>query len=321
MRVLVTGATGFVGGHLIEHLVSAGDQVVGVCRSGEWPATLEHLAAVARLEPCDLAHIDEPSLVAWLDRKQPQAIYHLAAQSNPQRSLANPRETWAQNLGGTLNLLESVAKTGLKPRIVLVGSGVSYGNPAPEHLPVDETCPLLPNNPYAASKAAADLLGIQHHLTHGAEIMIARPFNHSGPRQSDQYVRASLARQVAEVEAGRSPAVEHGNLAIVRDFTDVRDLVKAYRLLILKGHPGLVYNLGTGRDLSLQQMLEILISLARTSIPTHANPARMRAVDLPRLLANASRLTQHTGWTPQLSIETTLADMLQYWRDQPPVSA
>ena len=182
MRVLVTGVSGFVGGHLAEHLIAAGDIVVGLSASGRWPEA-RRTARSVRLERCDLADGDQDELTDLLRRKQPEAIYHLAAQSNPQASLADPRGTWAVNLGGALNLLEAVRASGLRPRIVLVGTGVSYGNPAPEHLPVTEDCPLRPNNPYAASKAAADLLGIQHHLTHGADVVIVRPFNHAGPRQ------------------------------------------------------------------------------------------------------------------------------------------
>src|SRR5262249_11797628 len=155
----------------------------------------------------------------------------LAAQANPQKSLVDPRGTWELNLGATLNLLMAVRASGQAPRVILVGSGVSYGNPAPEHLPVAESCPLRPPNPYAASKAAADLLGTQHPLAHGLAAVIVRPFNHAGPRQSPSYVLSALARQVAEVEAGAKPRVEVGNLDVVRDFTDVRDVVRAYRLL------------------------------------------------------------------------------------------
>jgi GDP-4-dehydro-6-deoxy-D-mannose reductase len=320
MRAVVTGATGFVGGHLLEHLSASGDQVIGLSPSGVWPAGLRHLAGVARLEPCDLVEVGEAELADLLARKQPEAVYHLAAQSNPQQSLIHPRETWSVNLGGTLNLLEALRRADLKPRIVLIGSGVCYGNPEPEHIPVTENCPLRPSTAYAASKAAADLLGIEHHLAYGAEVLIARPFNHAGPRQSDHYVLSSMARQVAEVEAGRRVAVEHGNLAVVRDFTDVRDIVRAYRLLVVEGRPGTVYNIGTGRDLTLERMLEILIGFARTPIPTRTDPTRMRAVDLPRLLADSSRIRDHTGWEPTLPVATTLADMLRFWRESLDVS-
>lgn len=314
MRVLVTGVTGFVGGHLVEHLTACGDQVVGLSARGQWPTALTHLASRARLERFDLADVAEADLAAWLARKAPEVIYHLAAQANPQQSVADPRGTWALNLGGTLNLLEAVRAAGLQPRIVLVGSGVSYGNPAPEHLPVTEACPLRPNNPYAASKAAADLLGIQHHLAHGAHVVIARPFNHAGPRQSDQYVLSSLARQVAEVEAGLRPRIVHGNLDVVRDFTDVRDIVRAYRLLAERGRAGEVYNIGTGRLIALAQMLTLLRGLARVPVEAVVDPERVRPVDQPLLLADASKLRADTGWTPRFRTEQTLADMLDAWR-------
>lgn len=315
MRALITGITGFVGGHLTEHLAEAGDSVVGLSSSGRWPTALRHLGRLARVEPSDLADVAEAELAELLDRKKPEVIYHLAAQANPQASVADPRGTWALNLGGTLNLLEAVRASGLSPRIVVVGSGVSYGNPAPEHLPVTESCPLRPNNPYAASKAAADLLAIQHALAHQADVVIARPFNHAGPRQSDAYVLSSLAKQVAEVEAGRRACVTHGNLDVVRDFTDVRDIVRAYRLLAEKGVAGEVYNIGTGRDDSLATMLEMLKSLARSPIESRADPAKVRPVDQPRLLADASKLRAATGWGPVYSIEDTLADMLRSWRE------
>jgi GDP-4-dehydro-6-deoxy-D-mannose reductase len=315
MRVLITGATGFVGGHLAEHLVASGDLVVGLSASGRWPPGLEPLGRSVRLERCDLTEIGQDDLADLVRRKQPEAIYHLAAQANPQASLADPRGTWALNLGGTLNLLEAVKASGTQPRVVLVGSGVCYGNPAPEHLPVTESCPLRPNNPYAASKGAADLLGIQHFLAHGTNVVMVRPFNHAGPRQSDAYVLSSLARQVAEVEAGRKPRVEVGNLDVVRDFTDVRDIVRAYRLLAERGVAGEIYNLGTGRDDSLRRMLEMLRALARVSIEVYIDPERVRPVDQPLLLADASKLRSATAWEPQYSIEQTLADMLEFCRN------
>jgi GDP-4-dehydro-6-deoxy-D-mannose reductase len=315
MRVLVTGITGFVGGHLAEHLLAMGDVVAGLSASGKWPEPLAHLSRKARLEACDLAQESQDELADRIARKQPEAIYHLAAQSNPQASLADPRGTWALNLGGTLNLLEAVKAAQVPARVVLVGSGVCYGNPAPEHLPVTESCPLRPNNPYAASKAAADLLGIQHYLAHGTHVVMARPFNHSGPRQSATYVLAALSRQVAEVEAGLKPCVAVGNLDVVRDFTDVRDVVRGYRLLALHGAPGEIYNLGTGRDIKLSEYLEILQSLARVPIEVCVDPARLRPVDQPRLIADASKLRAATGWEPSYSVEQTLADMLQFWRD------
>jgi GDP-4-dehydro-6-deoxy-D-mannose reductase len=314
MRALVTGVSGFVGGHLAEHLLEAGDLVVGLSASGRWPEDLAHVGRSVRNERCDLADVAEAELIDLIGRKKPEVIYHLAAQANPQASVADPRGTWALNLGGTLNLLEAVKGSGLRPRVVLVGSGVCYGNPGPEHLPVTEACPLRPNNPYAASKAAADLLGIQHHLAHRTDVVMVRPFNHAGPRQSPSYVLGGLAQQVAEVEAGRKPRVEVGNLDVVRDFTDVRDVVRAYRLLATGGAAGEVYNLGTGRGTRLADALAILTSLARVPIEVHIDPARVRPVDQPLLVADASKLRAATGWEPRHPIAQTLTDMLQHAR-------
>ena len=192
MRALVTGISGFVGGHLAEHLVAEGDLVVGLSAMGRWPAELAHLAKTVRIEPFNLIEHAEAELADLIRRKQPEVIYHLAAQSNPQGSLGDPRGTWALNLGGSLNLLEALKSSGQKVRVVIVSSGVCYGNPAPEFIPVKEDCPLRPNNPYAASKAAVDLLGIQHFLTNGTDVVMVRPFNHAGPRQSPRYVLAGL---------------------------------------------------------------------------------------------------------------------------------
>lgn len=310
MRALVTGVSGFVGGHLCEHLAAEGDQVVGISASGRWPAALSHLARDVRIERFDLIEVGESELADLIRRKQPEVIYHLAAQSNPQQSVADPRGTWALNLGGTLNLLEAVKASGLAPRVLLVSSGTCYGDPAPEFIPVREDCPLRPNNPYAASKAAADLLGIQHHLAHKTDAMIVRPFNHAGPRQSPRYVLAALAAQVAAVEAGRKECVEVGNLEVVRDFTDVRDVVRGYRLLALQGAAGEIYNLGSGRGTKIADALEHLRTLAARPVDVRIDPARVRPVDLPFLVADASKLRAATGWEPAYSIERTLADML-----------
>ena len=314
MRALVTGISGFVGGHLAEHLLSLGDEVVGLSNAGRWPEALAHLAGRVRIGPCDLAGVSQGTMTDRLALDRPEVVYHLAAQANPQASVADPRGTWALNLGGTLTLLEAVKASGLEARVVLVGSGVCYGNPAPEHMPVSESCPLRPNNPYSASKGAADLLGVQHYLAHGTDVVMARPFNHAGPRQSSTYVLGALARQVAEVEAGRKPRVEVGNLDVVRDFTDVRDVVRAYRLLATSGAPGEIYNLGSGRGTRLSDALEILRGLAGVPIEVFVDPARVRPVDQPLLVADPSKLRAATGWEPRHSIEQTLADMLDDWR-------
>jgi len=314
MRAVVTGVSGFVGGHLAEHLVAEGDLVVGLSASGRWPAELAHLGKSMRIERFDLIEQGEADLADLLRRKQAEVVYHLAAQSNPQGSLADPRGTWSLNLGGSLNLLEAVKTSGQKPRVVLVSSGVCYGNPPPEFIPVREDCPLRPNNPYAASKAAVDLLGIQHYLAHGTDVLMVRPFNHAGPRQSPRYVLAALAIQVAEVESGRRECLEIGNLDIVRDFTDVRDVGRAYRLLAREGKSGEIYNLGSSRGTKIAEALEYLRSQAKTPIPVRVDAARLRPVDQPFLVADASKLRAAVGWEPRYTIEQTLDDMLEFCR-------
>jgi GDP-4-dehydro-6-deoxy-D-mannose reductase len=318
VRVLVTGASGFVGGHLCEHLVGAGDVVIGVSASGRWPDLLAHLNRSVRIESCDLTDVAESNLAELISRKRPEVIYHLAAQSNPHASLSDPRGTWALNLGGALNLLEAVKAAALepRPRVILVSSGVCYGNPAAEYLPVKEDCPLRPNNPYAASKAAADLLGIQHYLAHGTDVIIVRPFNHAGPRQSPTYVLAGLARQIAEAEVGRTAHIEVGNLDVVRDFSDVRDVVCAYRRLAQHGKPGEIYNLGSGCGTKLIDALDHLITLSHRRVEVRTAAARLRPVDQPRLVADASKLRAATGWEPLYTIEQTLADMLENCRKE-----
>jgi GDP-4-dehydro-6-deoxy-D-mannose reductase len=314
MRALVTGISGFVGGHLAEHLADEGDLVVGLSASGRWPVELAELGKTARIERFDLVKQNEADLADLVRRKRPEVIYHLAAQSNPQGSVADPRGTWALNLGGSLNLLEAVKASGQKPRVVLVGSGVCYGNPAPEFIPVTEDCPLRPNNPYAASKAAVDLLGIEHYLAYGTDVVMVRPFNHAGPRQLPRYVLAGFAFQVAEVECGRRSCLEVGNLEVVRDFTDVRDVVRAYRLLGQCGQPGEIYNLGSGRGTKLADALEYLCSQSTTTVEVCVDSMRLRSVDQPLLVANAGKLRATVGWEPRYSIEQTLADMLNFSR-------
>jgi GDP-4-dehydro-6-deoxy-D-mannose reductase len=316
MRALVTGISGFVGGHLTEHLVAEGDIVVGLSASGRWPAELAHLGRQARIERFDLVENDVANLAEIVRRKQPEVIYHLAAQSNPQGSLADPRATWNLNFWGSFNLLEAVKSSGQTPRVVLVSSGVCYGNPPPELIPVREDCPLRPNNPYAASKAAVDLLAIQHHLTDGTNTVIVRPFNHAGPRQSPRYVLAALAHQVAQVESGRLPRLEVGNLDVTRDFTDVRDVVRGYRLLAQAGEPGEIYNLGSGAGTRLADAVEFLKSLSSAPIEIYVDSNKVRPVDQRMLIADASKLRAAVGWEPRYSIQKTLTDMLEACRKE-----
>ncbi len=238
MRILVTGATGFAGGWLAEALAARGDgQLFGLCRRPVWPAEWAHLAPHVTLRACDLC--DRDAVETALRDIDPQEIYHLAGYAQVGRSFEEPDAAWDGNLTATRSLYEAAARWGGRPRILFVGSGLVYGEPAVPDESQNETCLLRPTSPYAASKAAADLLSYQTALNPGLEIVRARPFNHIGPRQSSQFAVANFARQAAAIERGEAPPVlETGNLDSRRDMTDVRDTVAAYVLLMRKGRPG-----------------------------------------------------------------------------------
>lgn len=311
MRVLITGITGFVGRHLTRHLAVAGDVITGISSSGQWPSEFKsEMERLARLDAMDLADSDcmEP-LTDLIDRKQPDAIYHLAAQANPQASMDDPRGSWAVNLGGTLNLLESVRASSINPRVLVVSSGVVYGNPPADRIPVREDCPECPINPYSASKVAADMLAIQGHLGYGLNTIIARPFNHAGPGQSSRYVLPNLAMQAAEIVAGVKPEMQTGNLEIVRDFTDVRDIVRGYRILMEKGQTGEIYHLGQGRGTRLMDALEALRQITGHALPQAVDAGRLRGVDLQLLVADVSKIESHTGWKAEIPLQTTMNDL------------
>jgi GDP-4-dehydro-6-deoxy-D-mannose reductase len=314
MRILVTGITGFAGGHLAEALLARGGaEVHGVSRSGRWPAELRHLAGRAHLRPCDLG--DRVAVEAVLREVRPERVFHLAGYAHVGRSVQEPDAAWGGNLTATRNLYEAIQRWGGGPRILFVGSGQVYGEPEAPEQAHHEGCALRPNTPYAASKAAADLLSYQVTRTPGLDVVRARPFNHVGPRQSAQFAVAHFAKQVAEIEGGRRPAVlETGNLAPRRDLTDVRDTVEAYLLLLERGRTGEAYNVGTGQALAMQEVLDRLLALAAVRVEVRKSEALVRPTETATVRADAARLRRETGWQPGRSLDQTLRDMLEYWR-------
>lgn len=291
MKALITGAEGFVGRHLTDHLVSCGDTVVGVdLRTGP-----------------DL--LDADGLLGLLDQVRPEVVYHLAGWSDIGASWADPRRTFAVNADGTLNLLQACLAHG-RPRVLAVSSADVYGVVTPDELPLTEHSPFRPVTPYAASKIAADQLALQAWLGHGLETIRVRAFNHLGPGQGLGFVAPAIAERIARNERAGATAVPVGNLTPRRDITDVRDVVRAYRLLMQHGVPGEAYNVCTGRDLSIAELAGRLLALATHPMELVADPDLQRPVETPVLLGDPGLLRATTGWQPEISIETTLADVL-----------
>jgi GDP-4-dehydro-6-deoxy-D-mannose reductase len=314
LRALITGAGGFVGGHLCAYLLACTDwNLLGTV----YPRPVEAQPSEPRLR---LVHADlreTANVLALVSEERPDYIFHLAAQSFVPASFAGPWDTLENNIRGELNLLEAVRRSGLETRFLVIGSNEEYGAPKPGELPQTEDSPLRPNNPYAVSKVAQDFLGLQYYLAYEVPVVRVRPFNHTGPQQSPRFVVPAFASQVARIEAGlQEPVMKVGNLDAARDFTDVRDIVRAYHLAATQGEPGEVYNLASGRPQSIRGLLDMLLSYSETEIRVERDPARYRPVDVPEVYGSAEKFRRQTGWVPQIPFEQTLRDTLEYWRKQ-----
>jgi GDP-4-dehydro-6-deoxy-D-mannose reductase len=291
MKALVTGSAGFVGRHLCAHLEALGDTVVGVDRT----------------DGPDL--LDGDAVDAALAEVRPDVVYHLGGWSDVGSSWDHPREAFQVNATGTLNLLQACSAHG-SPRVLAVSSADVYGRVQPDELPIRETAPFRPVTPYAASKIAADQLALQAWLGYGLEVLRVRAFNHLGPGQTTAFVAPALAHRIASNERDGSDVVPVGNLTPRRDITDVRDVVRAYRLLMEHGEAGEAYNVCTGRDLSIRELAEHLVALASHPMRLEPDPALQRRVETPILRGDPAKLHQATGWTPEIPLDTTLADVL-----------
>ena len=307
MRVLITGAGGFVGNHLAAHLSQA---VANVQLFGATLFKSETIhPAISDNRLIDLK--DYAQVRDLLADCRPDAVYHLAAQAFVPRSFEAPWETLENNILSQLNITRACLELNLRPRILIVSSAEIYGQVSADQLPLDENCAIRPTNPYSVSKVAQDMLGLQYHLSHGLPIMRARPFNHIGPGQNGRFVAPAFAMQIANIEEGRRRAViKVGNLTAKRDFTDVRDIVRAYRLIIEKGRPGEAYNVASGMAYSIRRLLDILLGLSEIDIEVQVDPARLRPVDVPEIRGDSAKLRRDTGWQPSLTFEETLKDVL-----------
>ena len=267
------------------------------------------------LYPAELSRLDVVTFI--LERAQPDAIFHLAAQPLVAASRRDPWGTLETNIRMQLNVLEGVARVNSVCRILAICSSEEYGLVREQDLPISEDTPFRPLSPYAVSKVGQDLLALQYHLTHGLHVIRVRPFNHIGPRQRLGFVAPDLASQVAAIEAGRrEPIMNVGNLEAERDFSDVRDVVRAYTGLITGGTPGEVYNVGSGQAHAVQEILDILLSMSRVSVEVRREPARMRPSEVPRIVSDCTRIRQQIGWQTTIPFEQSLRDVLDYWRDQ-----
>jgi GDP-4-dehydro-6-deoxy-D-mannose reductase len=316
MRVLITGFTGFVGSHLADYLVARGDvEVFGTHRWRSRLDNVEHLRGRVQFVECDLR--DGGAVRRVLREVRPDRLFHLAAQSYVPTSWLAPGETLTGNLGGQLNVFEAVRELDLPTRIQIAGSSEEYGLVHSDEVPIREENPLRPLSPYAVSKVGQDLLAYQYWQSYRLHVVRTRGFNHTGPRRGEVFVTSNFARQVAEIEKGaREPVVRVGNLEAVRDFTDVRDMVRAYWEALEQGVPGEVYNICSGRGYTARQVLEILLGLAHVSVEIREDPARMRPSDVALLVGDCSKFRKTTGWQPTIPFEVTLKDVLEYWRQR-----
>ncbi|MDD2485283.1 MAG: GDP-mannose 4,6-dehydratase [bacterium] len=313
MNILITGIAGFVGSHLAELLIENPDnKVYGICHPNDGLANLECLMNRVELLTGDIT--DSRMMAAAFDSILPERVYHLAAQSFVPLSFKDPYLTMDVNIKGTLNILEAARKMGKTPSLLLCGTGEEYGIVDRQELPVSETSPFRPGNPYAVSKVAQDMLGYQYYRSYGMRIIRTRAFNHTGPRQDDRFVCSGFARQVSEIAEGRrAPLIETGNLEAERDFTDVRDVVRAYYLLLEKGVSGEAYNVCSGRAVGIKQILIRLLELAGVEADIRIDMERFRPVDMPIIYGDNGKCREHIGWMPKIPLDKTLADLLAYW--------
>ncbi len=295
MRALVTGADGFVGRHLVAELRAAGDDVTETDRER------------------GLDILDPKGLDELLGQCRPEVVYHLAGQADVGGSWTSPVETFRVNAEGTMNVLLASAEHHVD-RVLAIASADVYGRVPADELPIGEDQALRPHSPYGASKAAADLIALQAHLGRGLGVIRARPFNHLGPGQSDRFVASALASRIARNEVDGGDQVPVGDLTPRRDFTDVRDVVRAYRLLVEHGEPGEAYNVCSGRDVAVQDLADRLVAMAERPMTLTPDPDLLRPVDTPVLRGDPTRLQAATGWSPEIRLDQTLADVLDDWR-------
>ena len=314
-KVLITGITGFVGSHLAELLLGEGFDVYGMARWRSRTENIDHILDKITIVDADLR--DSHSLKLLMKKVEPDVVFHLAAQSSVETSWKSPAKTFDVNVVGTVNLVEVIRESNLDPKIHISGSSEEYGLVNEDEIPVKETNELRPMSPYAVSTVAKDFVGYQYHASYGMKIIRTRAFNHTGPRRGEIFVCSNFAKQIAEIEKKtREPVISVGNLTARRDFTDVRDMVKAYYLAIQKCDFGEVYNICCGKAVEIQEVLDTLLGFSKTDVEVKNDPDRMRPSDIKIIVGDSTKFRSKTGWKPEFSLEKTLEDLLNYWRSR-----
>lgn len=314
-NVLITGITGFVGSYLAELLLKE-QKKVKVYGTMRWRSRLENIENIKKhvhLIECDLK--DANSVNKMINEVKPDKIFHLAAQSFVPTSWHAPTDTMTTNVISQINIFEALRSHGNNTKMQIAGSSEEYGMVYKDEVPIKEENPLRPLSPYGVSKVAQDLLGYQYYQSYKIPVVRTRAFNHTGPKRGEVFVESNFAKQVAEIEKGyQEPVIKVGNLEARRDFTDVRDIVKAYWLSLEKGTPGEVYNICSGKDYTIKQVLDMLLDMTKTKIKVEVDPARLRPSDVEILLGDYTKFNKQTGWKPEVPFEKTLKDILDYWR-------
>ena len=315
MKVLVTGGAGFAGSHLTEYLLGRGAEVTVLAAEQESLANIGEWLDRVRVVRIDLR--DAPGLVRIVRDCAPDRVYHLAALSSPAESISNPQLTYDVNLLGTLHLLLACRELVGGCRFLFVSSSEVYGVVGASEVPVREETPMRPANPYAGSKAAAELVADQFFRCYGVPVVRVRPFNHTGPRQSPTFVCSDFARQVAEIELGlRAPRISVGNLDVQRDFSDVRDIVRGYYLLLEKGRAGEVYQLGSGRAVAIREILQTLLIDSSQKAEVVVDPARLRLSEAVAVWGDTTKTEKAVGWQREYALSQTMRDLKSYWLRQ-----
>lgn len=314
-KALITGITGFAGSHLAELLLKENFEVYGTTRPRSRTDNIDSIKN--QLNLCDADMMDSHNLYSVIVKIKPAYIFHLAAQSFVQTSWASPATTMEMNILGSVHLFEAIRRAEIDPVIQIACSSEEYGLVYPHEIPIKETNPLRPQSPYAVSKVAMDYLGYQYHQSYKMKIIRTRGFNHTGPRRGEVFVTSSFAKQIAEIEKGKKePLIEVGNLEAKRDWTDVRDMVRAYLLAVQKGEPGEVYNLCSQKAIKVKDMLDLLLKFSKVKVEIKQDSARLRPSDVPILLGDAGKFMAKTGWQPEIPFEKTMEDLLNYWRER-----